>query len=95
MTAFHFASKRVAIRAARDLLLTTYQNRRFAIAPTGNDYGETFLGVYCEKLGRFRVIAGCAPNGRVDPLGELLIDGKPAIADSDWLSLPTDPFAFA
>ena len=93
MPAFNFASKRVALRAIRALLLTTAAGRRFAIAPTGNTFGDTFIGVHSETLGRFHVIAGCAANGRVDPLAEVLIDGKPAISESDWVTLPTDPFA--
>lgn len=90
---FNFASKLKAIRIARDLQLTTAHGKRFAVAPTDNDYGDTFLGIYDDSLGRYRCIAGVAPNGRFDPLGELLIDGKPSIAPEAWQPCPTDPFA--
>lgn len=93
-TAFNFASKRVATRVARDLMLTTYQGRRFAVAPTGNTYGDTFLGVWSDELGRFRAIGGCSPSGRVDPLpGELMIGDRPAIGADEWEPIPADPFA--
>lgn len=88
MRGFNWASKRVAERVARDLSITTMQGRKFAVAPTRNDYGDTFLGRWDDEMGRFACIAACAPNGRTDPLGDLFIDDKPAIPERDWQPVP-------